>query len=81
MRNTITLRRWRIDLYENALYIQKQPNPKCAECRGHGSLEVTPADHALLAEAVIEPCDCWDPFHNIRIPLGRRAVVTERWPF
>ncbi|MER7734151.1 hypothetical protein ABTX80_24995 [Streptomyces erythrochromogenes] len=76
----LTIGRWRIDRYEKTLYLQRQPDPKCSKCRGHGSVEVTPADHDRLIEAVIEPCDCWDPFANIRIPIGR-TVITERYPF
>ncbi|MEU3903260.1 hypothetical protein AB0F20_05525 [Streptomyces goshikiensis] len=81
MRNTITIRRWRIDIYGNALYVQKQPKPKCKDCRGHGSIESTPADHDRLIEAVVEPCDCWDPFRSLRIPLWRRPIAADRWPF
>ncbi|OLZ72527.1 hypothetical protein AVW11_03805 [Streptomyces amritsarensis] len=79
MPTALTLGRWRIDLYERALYLQRQPDPKCAECHGEGTVE-TPAEHALLPDAQVEPCACWDPFKNIRIPLGRRLVITERWP-
>ncbi|MFD6113653.1 hypothetical protein ACFWG0_26570 [Streptomyces yangpuensis] len=76
----LTVGRWRIDRYEKAIYLQKQPNPKCGDCRGHGSIETTPANHDRLIEAVLEPCGCWDPFRSIRIPLGR-TVITERYPF
>lgn len=81
MRNTITIRRWRIDLYENALYIQKQPKPGCPDCHGEGHIARGPGVGPYGEEPDFEPCGCWDPFHSRRIPLGRRAVVTERWPF
>ncbi|MFF5445427.1 hypothetical protein [Streptomyces sp. NPDC012888] len=79
MRNSITIRRWRIDLYERALYLQKQPNPRCADCGGKGHVEYGPGYHDG-EEPYFAPCDCWDPFHNIRIPVGR-TVITERYPF
>lgn len=81
MRNTITIRRWRIDLYESAIYIQKQPDPKCSDCEGTGSHYGSFASNREADEPDIIPCRCWDPFRNLRIPLGRRPVVTERWPF
>lgn len=77
MRNTITIRRWRIDLYENAIYVQKQPDPKCRECRGAGSIETSLTEHDQL----VEPCGCWDPYHYVRIPVRLRAPITERYPF
>jgi hypothetical protein len=81
MRNTITIRRWRIDLYDNAIYIQKQPGPKCSACNGRGDIECGPGVGPYGEEPDFRPCPCWDPYRSLRIPLGRRAVATERYPF
>jgi hypothetical protein len=79
MRNTITIRRWRIDLYQHAIYIQKQANPKCTDCHGAGHVEVGgPLNHP---DAEYGPCACWDPWGGVRIPLIRRTPITERYPF
>ncbi|MGW9371133.1 hypothetical protein ACWGVR_14120 [Streptomyces xanthophaeus] len=80
MRNSITIRRWRIDLYENAIYVQKQPDPKCRECAGRGHTEHGPG-YDGGEEPYLAPCPCWDPFRSLRIPLVRRAPITERYPF
>ncbi|MFJ3839415.1 hypothetical protein ACIPY6_28465 [Streptomyces sp. NPDC090054] len=77
---SLTIGRWRIDRYERALYVQRQPNPRCLECMGTGSYYVAYAGDPQADEAVIEPCGCWDPFSSIRIPIGR-TVITERYPF
>jgi len=77
----LTIGRWRIDRYERALYIQKQPDPKCPDCRGSGSHYGEHASHPGAEEPDIVPCRCWDPFRSLRIPLARRTVITERYPF
>ncbi|MCY0959928.1 hypothetical protein [Streptomyces sp. H27-H5] len=79
MRNSLTIRRWRIDLYESAVYIQKQPDPKCIDCRGEG--DITRGADPWGEEPDLQPCDCWNPFHSLRIPLRPRTVINERYPF
>lgn len=81
MRNTITIRRWRIDLYQHAIYLHKQPDPKCRDCGGAGHVEAGGAGLALGPHAEYDPCRCWNPEGGIRIPLVRRAPITERYPF
>jgi hypothetical protein len=81
VRNSLTIRRWRIDLYESAIYIQKQPDPKCAECHGKGDIPHGPGIGPWGEEPDLEPCSCWNPFRSLRIPLRPRTVINERYPF
>ncbi|MFD5678379.1 hypothetical protein [Streptomyces sp. NPDC127040] len=81
MRNSITIQRWRIDLYENAIYVQRQPDPRCADCHGRGDIVRGPGIGPYGEEPDFEPCPCWDPYRNLRIPLRPRTVINERYPF
>ncbi|MFJ8208164.1 hypothetical protein [Streptomyces sp. NPDC096033] len=72
----LTIGRWRIDRHEGAIYLQRQPNPRCRECGGEGSVDSPLTEH----DRIVEPCGCWDPFRSIRIRFSR-TVVTERYPF
>lgn len=74
MRNSLTIRRWRIDLYGRALYVQRMPDPNCGDCRGAGHVGDDDPDPDYAA------CRCWNADGGIRIPLARRAVA-ERFPF
>jgi hypothetical protein len=82
MPNPITIGRWRIELYQRAIYIQQQANPRCAACEGSGAIETGSGeyllDHHWAPET--EPCDCWDPYSSLRIPLWRKPAQ-EAWPF
>ena len=82
----LTIGRWRIDRYENAVWLQKQPDPKCPDCHGVGRTDDDAQDIETPAgEPVprIEICDCWNPWGGHRIPIRfrLRSPITERYPF
>jgi hypothetical protein len=78
MRNTITIWRWRIDLYGNAIYLQTGPKPGCKDCHGIGRTDAE-AQGSDTETSHIEICDCWNPWGSRRIPIWFRR--TERYPF
>ncbi|WP_392750626.1 hypothetical protein [Streptomyces sp. LN590] len=70
----IRIGRWQIELYQRAIYIQRQPDLKCLKCKGEGAIETGGGyvlDHTW--EADVEPCTCWDPFRSLRIPVSLRS--------
>lgn len=75
----IRIGRWQLELHQRAIYIQKQADPNCLDCKGTGELQFGPGIGPDGEEPDVEPCHCWDPFHSTRIPLGPRPV--ERYPF
>lgn len=81
MRNTLTIRRWRLDLYPKSIHLSKLPDPKCRRCEGVGSVNASPVPSPEDPwDGDYETCSCWDPSRSLRIPLARRAVA-ERYPF
>ncbi|MBT2477591.1 hypothetical protein [Streptomyces sp. ISL-94] len=81
---TIRIGRLRIEVYESAVYLQLEPKPRCKTCHGTGRTDAegqgidTPPGQAIPP---IEICHCWNPWGSKRIPLRRRTVITERYPF
>lgn len=81
MRNSLTIRRWRLDIYSNAIYLQKQADPKCSRCDGTGSVNASAVEAPEDAwDGEYDTCSCWNPDRSLRIPLARRAVASE-YPF
>ncbi|MFJ3878010.1 hypothetical protein ACIPW5_11175 [Streptomyces sp. NPDC090077] len=78
----LTLGRWRIDRYENAIWLQRQPDPNCLDCNGAGRTD-DEAQEIETSQPRIEICDCWNPWGGIRIPIHfrLRSPITERYPF
>lgn len=74
MNRTIRIDRWSVELYQRAIYIQQGANPQCRDCEGTGAVEF---HVGWPPEPEYDHCACWDPTTSTRIPLWRRAAVTE----
>ncbi|MET9517479.1 hypothetical protein [Streptomyces sp. NPDC002994] len=80
MSHTIRIGRWTAELYQRAIYLQKQPDPHCRDCQGNGEVAYGPGLGPFGEEPDIQPCPCWDPYRSLRIPLWRKPAP-DGWPF
>jgi hypothetical protein len=73
---TRTFGRWQIELHQRAIYLTRQPDPHCPDCRGdlggwvpHG------------ADVDWDECACLDQLRTWRLPLWPRRTIREELPF
>ncbi|MFD3520481.1 hypothetical protein [Streptomyces sp. NPDC058653] len=76
----IRLGRWQVEYHQRAIHIQKQPDPKCQQCKGNGDIARGPGVGLYGEEPDLAPCPCWDPYRSLRIPLWCKPAQ-EAWPF
>ncbi|WP_458089340.1 hypothetical protein [Streptomyces malaysiensis] len=63
----IRIGRWQIELHQRAIYITREPDPNCPDCRGSQG-----AWQAHDCGGDWDECPCLDQLRTWRLPLWRR---------